>query len=444
LNKDNSDLPISPNTPSATPNPPSTNPDLRTAWASLFNNAFSPNQRHLQQQPPAPDDAPNEACGDTMDPGFAGLHVWSSNLNTLSLSNDLSELHELCTHFQTYNVGIAALQEINLDLTQTKIYTKIKAVFDEHFNKQCTIICSSTPIRAETSWKPGSTMLVIMPQWTPYVINTKKDALGRWCSATLQVKAQREIVFYSFYNCCKTRIQNAGLHTMFAQQWHILRRRGDLDPDPQVQAVHDLSVELTAHTTAKRSLCIVGDFNDSLGEDPSLMAHICYTHNLLDILDHQHPDAAHIPSYARSANRLDYAILSRNLVNFVTTSGLNHYHAFYPSDHHPLFVGFDDTLFGPRPAITSARTCYVHSNAANVKLFIGHAYKHLQDTGTFWRLRTFEEALPTLTDDATALMADSIDEQITRALLSADLKCKKPIKAPWSDTLHYTSLQVKY
>jgi hypothetical protein len=169
LSKDNSDSTISPNTNSATPNPPSTNVNLRTDGASLFENAFSPNQRHLQQQPSAPDDAPNEACGDTMDPGFARLQVWTNNVNTLSLSDDLADLHELCAHFQTYNIGIAALQEISLDLTQTRIYTKIKAVFDEHFNKQCTIICSLTPIRAETSWKSGFTILVTMPQWTPYV-----------------------------------------------------------------------------------------------------------------------------------------------------------------------------------------------------------------------------------------------------------------------------------
>jgi hypothetical protein len=222
LSKDNSASTISPTTNSATPNPPSTNANLRTDWASLFENAFSPNQRHLQQQPPAPDDAPNEACGDTMDPGFPGLHVCTNNVNTLSLSNDLADLHELCTHFQTHNIGIAALQEINLDLTQMRIYTKIKAVFD-------------------------------------------------------------------------------------------------------------------------------------------------------------------------------------------------------------------DTLFGPRPAITSAWTRYVNSNAANVKLFIGYVYKHLQDTGTLKRLRTFQEELPTLTDEATTIMADSIDAQITRALLFAELKCKKPIKAPWSD-----------
>jgi hypothetical protein len=168
------------------------------------------------------------------------------------------------------------------------------------------------------------------------------------------------------------------------------------------------------------------------------MAHICNKYNLLDILDHQHSDEAHVPSYAYSNNRLDYAIVSRDLVDYITTSGLNHYHTFYPSDHRPLFVGFDDTLFGSHPAITSARTRYVNSNTTNVNICISHVYKHLQDTGTFKRLHKYQEKLPTLMDKA------SIDGQITRALLSAELKCKKPIKAPWLDILHYASLQVKY
>jgi hypothetical protein len=280
-------------------------------------------------------------------PNFDGLHVWSNNVNTLSLGNDLADLHELCIHFKSYNIGIAALQEINLDLTQTKIYSRIKAVFNKHFGNQCTVICSSTPIRAETSWKPGSTMLVVMPQWTPYVTKITKDDLVRWCSATLQIKATKALVFYSFYNCCKPNIDNAGLHTVYAQQWHILRRRDDRDPDPRVQAVHDLSAELHIHQTAKTSICIVGDFNETLGENPALMAHRCSKYNLLDILDHRHPGDAHIPSYARSNNQLDYAIVARNLVPYITALGLHHYHHFYPSDHRPLYVGLRNTLFGP-------------------------------------------------------------------------------------------------
>jgi hypothetical protein len=164
----------------------------------------------------------------------------------------------------------------------------------------------------------------------------------------------------------------------------------------------------------------------------------------MDILDHRHPDDAHIPSYARSSKRLDYALVSPDLVDHITSSGLNHYHQLYPSDHRPLFVGFKATLFGRRPAITSARTRYVNSNAANVKSFIAHTHQHLLDTGTLQRLGTFLAELPTLTDAQTTHTADSLDQQITRALLSAEQKCKTLTREPWSDELHFTSLTVKY
>jgi hypothetical protein len=200
--------------------PPPNNPTahLHREWETLFSNAFSTNK---QQQYPPPVDidlVPNELRGDAMYATFEGLPVWSNNVNTLSLSDDLADLHELCGHFKNNNIGIAALQEINIDLTQAKIYKRVKAVFEQHFHKRCILICSTTSIRSETSWKPGSTLLVIMPQWAPYVVGQNHDELGRWCSATLQVKDQRQMVFYSFYNCCKNKITNAGLHTIYAQQ----------------------------------------------------------------------------------------------------------------------------------------------------------------------------------------------------------------------------------
>jgi hypothetical protein len=86
-------------------------------------------------------------------------------------------------------------------------------------------------------------MIVVLPTWTPYLVSRSRDDLGRWCSVTLEVK-----VFYSFYNCCKTKIEQAGIHTIFAQQWHVLRQRGDPAPDPRLQAINDLSVELSIHT----------------------------------------------------------------------------------------------------------------------------------------------------------------------------------------------------
>jgi hypothetical protein len=68
----------------------------------------------------------------------------------------------------------------------------------------------------------------------------------------------------------------------------------------------------------------------------------------------------------------------------------------------------------------------------------------LLDTGTLKRLGTFLAELPTLTDAQTTQTADSLDQQITRALLLAEQKCKTPLREPWSDELHFASLTVKY
>jgi exonuclease III len=81
------------------------------------------------------------------------------------------------------------------------------------------------------------------------------------------------------------------------------------------------------------------------------MASLCGKFGLVDVLDTLHPEHSHIPSYARSSNRLDYALMSQDLLTSVDHAGLNHYHEFYPSDHRPLFVGLNSRLFGPLPSL---------------------------------------------------------------------------------------------
>jgi hypothetical protein len=350
---------------------------------TIFRNAFS----HAQQTQPITllsiDNAPNEACGDLLDPDFSGLYVWSNNVNTLSLNNGLADLHELCHILKAKNIGIAALQEINIDLSQASVYQRVKAVFDSHFDSQCTLVCSTTHIRSSTDWKPGSTMLFVLPTWTPYIVSRSRDDLGWWCSVTLEVKAQRQLGFYSFYNCCKTQIEQAGIHMIFAQQWHVLRQRGDPAPDPRLQAINDLSAELAVHTQHQRSILGVGDCKEDTGGDPALMANICTTHSLVDVMDILHPDASHISSYARGSTRLDYTLISQDLLPHLTGAGLNHYHDFYPSDHRPIFVALHASLFGPTPAFASHRSRFVHSNSKMVATFVTLAHQHLCDTVTF-------------------------------------------------------------
>jgi hypothetical protein len=138
---------------------PAVTPTLKPqAFESLFRDAFTAARQKQFAPLTSIEGVPNRACGDPIDPEFDRLYFWSNNVNTLSLKNDLADLHELCRQFKANHIGIAALQELNIDMSQTKIYRRVKAVFEEHFDKQCTIICSTTHIRSATSWKPGSTI----------------------------------------------------------------------------------------------------------------------------------------------------------------------------------------------------------------------------------------------------------------------------------------------
>jgi hypothetical protein len=47
-------------------------------------------------------------------------------------------------------------------------------------------------------------------------------------------------------------------------------------------------------------------------------------------------------------------------------------------------------------------------------------------------------------DSEYTILANSIDEQITRALLSVERKCKTPQREPWSEQIPFVSIHVKY
>jgi hypothetical protein len=161
-------------------------------------------------------------------------------------------------------------------------------------------------------------------------------------------------------------------------------------------------------------------------------------------MDHLHPEDSNIPSYAQSSNRLDYAIVSNSLLQDISTTGLNHYHEFYPSDHLPIYLGIEPTFFGALPALVAQQFQYINSNSKLVGEFVTIIYQHLLDTGIFQRMSVMTPALPESTPSQIRSMGSSIDEQVTRAILSAEHRCKRPPREHWSKALHFASLHVKY
>jgi hypothetical protein len=372
------------------------------------------------------------------------MWIWSNNANTLLMRDDFSELHELCLALKDYSpaIGIIALQEINLDTLQPDIRTNIESVFKQHFGA-VRLITSTSPIRAPHAWKPGGTLLAVVGHWSHSVIDTGADELGRWSRATLGGRDGSLLTVYSLYNVVDTKIGQVGPSTVFAQQWHLLRTAGNTNPNPRQQCVDDLHQDLAECKKRGSDICIVGDFNEVLGTNPSLMASVCTKFDLYDVLASHHPDADSQPTYIRGQKRLDYLLLSRTLRPSVQAVGMNRYHMLYHSDHRAPFLGLDkQSTFGLPSPIARTSLRHIESNSQSVAKFIQLVYAHLTENKVFHSFAEFLQDVDTA--DRPYIAADSIDRSIGHALSAAERKCAIPPRPPWSEKLHLASLQVRY
>jgi hypothetical protein len=422
---------------------------LSSAWQTIFQTRLSPPAASINQagfpireiQPPI-EQPQNEPCGSTFDKDYTGLRIWWNNANTLLQQDDFAELHELCLTLTEYNVGIIALQEVNLNLNRPAIRTAIENVFNEHFGT-CKLVLSTSPCHSPTAWKPGGTLLVVLGTWSHAVTTTGHDELGRWCRATLAGRDGSLITVYSAYNVVKGSIAQAGPSTVFAQQWQVLRATGIKDPNPRSQFIKDLRQELDATSQMGSEIVLLGDFNEDFGSDPDLMASVCAHSDLYDVLADRYPDQIDTPTYIRGRHRLDYAFISHTLRDQVDGMGHNQYHQFYYSDHRAGFLDLADhaSLRLSSPIAPNARR-HIHSNSPLVAKFVTAVHKHLVATGTFHKFANF--LLDVDSDDKPYLTVNQIDSQVTFSLLHGNRICSKPPTHPWSEKLHHASLRVRY
>jgi hypothetical protein len=178
----------------------------------------------------------------------------------------------------------------------------------------------------------GSLVASYLPSW---------DNLGRWASVTFTGRDNRLFTLCSLYNYVDVRITDVGPSTVYAQQWQLLRLSGVTAPNPRLQCVQDITRNIRARQRNHEDVMIVGDLNETLGNDPTLMASVCAKLNLYDVVDNMHGSSADIPTYIRGTYRLDYCLLSSTLQSAVHAIGFNFFNQYASSDHRALFVDFD-------------------------------------------------------------------------------------------------------
>jgi hypothetical protein len=163
--------------------------------------------------------------------------------------------------------------------------------------------------------------------------------------------------------------------------------------NPQKYFHRNLNEFIPLTKTRKELVILVGNFNELMTETSS-MARIAAKHSLVDILFQRNFPLPKPNTYARGSTRIDYALISPELVGAVKACGYEPFHQRVKLDHRGLFLDFDTALlFGNNTCKMSAMAHrdFTAKHPENNSKYISAKSAHLTQQKFFSHLASLQD-----------------------------------------------------
>jgi exonuclease III len=359
------------------------------------------------------------------------IRIYFQNVNGL-------RMHDAGADIIDTFVNLKDIQADIFGIAETKLHCRSQTVQGILQNcKRCVwshakVYTSSSDEDWNETRKPGGTLLGVTGSLVGRIKSHSADKYGRWIQVDLLGRSGRIISVICAYQV----VQEVGRHgdqTTFSQQVRMMRLEGHLKPDPRRQFIIDMkSLVKTLHENGN-DIILMGDFNESIGANPSGTSSLMTEGELSDNFCHRHGLGQEQPTYARGTTRVDYILTSSRLLQYVRHTGAEPFNFRLFSDHRGLFVDFSYPGFFDRAPNVMAK---LHTRGL-IYDCPRHVRKYLESTAKYYREHKVEERLISLSqgprDDKKA---EAIDRDITRGMLAAEADCKSTTRAPRSKALH--------
>jgi hypothetical protein len=219
---------------------------------------------------------------------------------------------------------------------------------------------------------------------------------------------------------------------------------GDLNPNPRKRFIKDLIMEIKKWQQTGADIILGGDFNERMGDTQDGLAHLITQCGLVDFHAINHGTTEEPNTYSRGSKRVDYVFGSPRVVPFIDLCGIDPFHLIIYSDHRGLFldVDFQGLLGGIPASIPPPKLRGVSSKTNDPTLYVMAIQKHLFANNVYNKSASIFVAMHSSDGSVTDTLVraiNKIDDSITRAMLLAELKCRRKPHAPWSDKLEAAS-----
>ena len=295
----------------------------------------------------------NDYYGDPLGPKASGhLRILLQNPNKISAQNDFVDFQYICQRMLAHDVDIFGLSESGVDWKQGYPRNKCNKIMRD-FWPHSRLIGSTSDIPSKEVVQFGGTCTVVTDKWTGRIESSGSDpqGLGRWSYVRLNGKNGRRVTIVTVYQVCKQSVTTAGAKTAYMQQWNLLRRAGQDDPNPRKSFCNDLDAFLTPLQAAGDELLVMGDLNEQLGDSTSGMNAVFAKFGLVDSTSYHHSIEGEVATYSRSSNRLDCILCTHSMAPSIWRCGVLPFNFVISSDHRSAIIDVDiDEFLGGDPS----------------------------------------------------------------------------------------------
>lgn len=362
--------------------------------------------------------------------------IYFQNLNGLKWDKEGGMWPMICQAMSGIHADIIGLVEINQDTTQYTIQHKLETVANRYFDHK-KLVHGTSARKSRRHYKPGGTMMMTVMDAVSVVKSTSRDRMGRWVSTQYQAKTKQKLTIIIAYQVCQRQI--TGHNTAANQQIHTIIEESVAQGistrlNPRQSFIQDLANFVRQRQEEGDFILLVGDFNETIDQPQSGIAHLANTCGLTDLFGNKLGNTQIPSTYKRGNRRLDFALITPTILPAVRNAGYDPFdYRGISSDHRGLYIDIAlETILGDRlkPLQPISHRDFTANNPRAVLTYVNKKYDGLCHHNIHERLTKLEQL--TAPDDN---LAERIDRDVLRASLIAAKAAKQRYKSPWSPAL---------
>jgi hypothetical protein len=257
------------------------------------------------------------------------------NIRGLSNSSDNVALEEIDA-MATLGIDLLCMNEINIPMSLER-RLQLSMALQLRFTGSRSV--TSSMQTKETGYLPGGTAMITQGPISGRVYRRGADHLGRFTWMAFRGKDGTGVIAINGYRVSQHRGTVAGENTAYMREWEVLRREGDVNPDPRLSVLEAMSEVLQEWGNQGYHPLIMMDANGELDEEQ--LRDFVQEHGLYDLIAETNEGPAP-RTYQGSGRRLDYMLGNKHVLSAVVRSGsMRSDEGVSYSDHTRQYVDFD-------------------------------------------------------------------------------------------------------